>query len=66
MPKHPSSKRISQEFNAILRAKKDIQKNVNASLAWMKEQEDFKDQVQVYMCQYFLYDPSSKSFRDAT
>jgi hypothetical protein len=46
--------------------KKELPKNVHASLAWMKEQEDFKDKVQMYQCTYFLYDPSSKNFRDAT
>ena len=66
LPTHPFSKRISGEFKAILGCRKDLQMNVKASLAWMKEQEDFKDEVQIYQCTFFMYDPSSSKYRDAT
>jgi hypothetical protein len=66
LPAHPKTKRISQELNAMIKMKEDLPKNVHASLAWMKEQEDFKDTVQMYQCRFFLYDPSSKNFRNAT
>ena len=56
---------ITEEFKAILHSKKDIQKNVNASLAWMHSQEDFDDDAQIYRLTYFLYDPLNQEFRDA-
>jgi len=39
--------------------------NVDASLAWMKEQEDFEDKVQIYQFTYFMYKPSSRKYRNA-
>ena len=56
---------ISDENNRIIEIKKKLKENVDASMAWMRAQEDFVDEVQIYQCTYFLYDVSNEIFQNA-
>ena len=66
IPKHPLSSNIAAEFENILRKKKDIKKNVDASLAWLKKQDKDFNRAKVYQNQYFMYDPTSKNWQNLT
>jgi hypothetical protein len=50
---HTSKPSAIGEFDAILRFKKDIQKNVNASIEWLQAQPDFYNNCTVYHNCYF-------------
>ena len=63
---HPHSRSITQEFKAILRSRKDIAKNVDASMAWLKEQSDFKDETAIYQLTYFMFATHSVHWRNLT
>jgi len=63
---HPKSRSITQEFKAILRSRKDITKNVDASMAWLKEQSDFKDETAIYRLTYFMFATHSVHWRNLT
>jgi hypothetical protein len=45
---HPTTSSAIGEFDNILRLKKDITKNVNASIDWLQAQPDFYDNCTVY------------------
>jgi hypothetical protein len=68
IPKHPKSATITSEFDRILLKKKDIKKNVDASLAWFKKQDKDFNKAPVYTNQYFMYaDPTtSKNWQKRT
>jgi hypothetical protein len=68
IPKHPFSANIIKEFELILRFRKDIKKNVDASLAWFKKQDKDFNKAPVYTNQYFMYaDPTtSKNWQKRT
>jgi hypothetical protein len=50
---HPSKASVFGEFNTILRSKKDIQKNVNASIEWLQAQPDFYNNCTMYVNAFF-------------
>jgi hypothetical protein len=52
---HKQSKRRSAiaEFDAVLKLKKDIKKNVNASIEWLQAQPDFYNNCTLYENAYF-------------
>jgi len=63
-PKHPNNREgISDEFNQILFYEKDQQSNVDASMDWLREQNDFVDEVQIYQNTFFVYDLENDNFR---
>ena len=63
---HPTSRSITAEFDAILKFRKDIQKNVDASLKWLKQQEDFVDSIMVYQLTWFMFATHSIHWRNLT
>jgi hypothetical protein len=50
---HTSKPSAIGEFDAILRFKKDIQKNVNASIEWLQAQPDFYNNCTMYENTFF-------------
>ena len=66
IPKHPKNANITSEFDRILLMKKDIKKNVDASLAWFKKQDKDFNKTPMYQNQYFMYDPTSKNWQKLT
>ena len=52
---------ITGEFDLILNNRKDIIPNVNASIAWLREQDDFVNDVQIYQNNYFIYAMNNKN-----
>ena len=46
--RHPYSRTITTEFKSILRNRRDIQRNVDASMRWLKDQNDFVDQWKMF------------------
>lgn len=47
---------ITEEFKVILNGKKDRIENVQASIDWMTQQKDWKDDVTIYQNNHFCYD----------
>ena len=54
---------IPTEFRAIKWYKKDIKKNIEASMAWLREQDDYDATIPVYQNTYFMYAPDSANWR---
>lgn len=64
---HPKeSKTALQEFDSILSSKKDIPRNVEASIEWFQAQPDFKNNCTLYANFYFGYDPNNRRFQEAS
>jgi hypothetical protein len=61
----PKRRTALQEFAQILKGKKDIEKNVNASIAWLHAQPDFHNNCTLYKNANFGYDPNNAHFREA-
>lgn len=51
------------ELSAILAAKKDIKRNVDASASWLTHQNDFDERSPVYINTFFGYDPSNPRYQ---
>lgn len=65
LAQRPNPKRRSAlaEFAKIFRGRKDIEKNVNASIAWLHAQPDFHNNCTLYKNGGFGYDPTNVRFR---
>jgi hypothetical protein len=64
---HPTKDRTAlEEFGAILKSKKDIEKNVDKSIAWLNAQPDFHNNCTLYANWYFGFDPTNANFQKAT
>jgi hypothetical protein len=61
----PKRRTPLQEFAQILKGKKDIEVNVNASIAWLHAQPDFHNNCTLYKNANFGYDPNNEYFREA-
>jgi hypothetical protein len=61
----PKRRTALQEFAQVLKGKKDIEKNVNASIAWLHAQPDFHNNCTLYKNANFGYDPNNSHFREA-
>ena len=61
----PKRRTALQAFAQILKGKKDIEKNVNASIAWLHAQPDFHNNCTLYRNANFGYDPNNAHFREA-
>jgi hypothetical protein len=53
------------ELNRILAKNKDIQKNVEASRAWLLQQPDFQTNITMYVNTSIGYNPKNPHFREA-
>lgn len=63
-PWHPKRKQtVVTELDDILRAKKDTQRNLNASLSWFREQHDYYDDIPVFANTYFMYSMTSQAWQ---
>jgi hypothetical protein len=63
---HPKSTTALQEFDSILHSKKDIPRNVEASIRWFYSRSDFYNNCTLYANFYFGYDPTNTYLRTAT
>lgn len=54
------------EFRIIRALKKDIPKNIEASIAWLEAQPDFYNNSTLYENCYFGYDPNNVNFQRTT
>jgi hypothetical protein len=61
----PKRRTALAEFAQILKGKKDIEKNVNASIAWLHAQPDFHNNCTLYKNANFGYDPHNAHFQEA-
>jgi hypothetical protein len=63
---HPTKDRTALgEFKAILKLKKDIEKNVDKSIAWLNALPDFHNNCTLYANWYFGFDPTNANFQKA-
>eukprot|EP00980_Cylindrotheca_fusiformis_P029092 scaffold22715_cov128-Cylindrotheca_fusiformis.AAC.3 len=53
------------ELDRIVKKHKDIQKNVDASIAWLLSQPDFQRNITMYVNTFIGYNPKSPHFREA-
>ena len=62
-PFHPKPKHnVKRGLSDILRLKKDIQKNIDASYAWFREQDDYHDTIPTFQNTYFMYSVTSQNW----
>jgi hypothetical protein len=61
----PKRRTALAEFAQILKGGKDIEKNVNASIAWLHSQPDFHNNCTLYKNANFGYDPTNEHFQKA-
>jgi len=66
IPRHSFNKDIMMEFKAIRKFRKDVDKNINASLTWLQEQDPLFNQAPLYTNTYFMYQPTSRSWQRMT
>lgn len=61
---HPETRKgIFDEFNAIVKWKKDYGGNINRSVLWLHEQDSFNDSVTIFLNQLFGYNPRCTKFQ---
>jgi hypothetical protein len=47
----------------LIRDRKDTIDHVNATLSWLKQQDDYEEVMTYYLNKYFAYDPNNANFR---
>jgi len=50
-------------LNNLVRDRKDTVEHVNATITWLKRQDDYEEVMTYYLNKYFAYDPNNANYR---